>query len=90
MTTESEKTNSLFIENRAALLERTLRIIHDAQEREVINIHYQDARGNIRYLGIPICKLKAIAGRFEQDLIAVGCTVRARRIKEKFQGDRKL
>lgn len=88
MTTESEK-KSLYIENRAALLERTLSIVAEAKRRKVFHIPYKDGQGKTCYLEISIDKIKAIADCYEQDLIAECCGIRAHRIRDKFQEGRK-
>lgn len=87
MTTESEK--SFYIENRATLLEKTLGIVAEAKEKKVFTIRYMDGRGRARHLEIFVDKIKAIADRYEQDLIAEGCERRAHRIKDRFQEGRK-
>lgn len=87
MTTESEK--SLYIENRATFLERTLGIVAKAKGRKVFTIRYMDGRGRVRHLEIFVGKIKAIADRYEQDLITEGCERRAHRIRDKFQEGRK-
>lgn len=88
MTTESEK-KSLYIENRAVLLERTLGIVAKAKKRKTLVIRYKDGRGRTRYLEISIDKIKAITNRYEQDLISEGYGIRAHRIRDRFQEGRK-
>lgn len=87
MTTESEK-KSLYIENRAALLERTLRLVARAKARKgnLFAIRYLDRRGREQKFWIAVEKIEAIAKRFEQDLMQEGQGARVRRIKEAFGG----
>lgn len=91
MSVETKDNNfpaDVYINNRAMLMERVLRVIKELKQshQATATVFYTNEKGNGCHYYLPVEKLEAIAFSLHNDLKDVGCADKSKEIRQAIFG----